>query len=117
MIFIVGDRGSGKTTALMEISQLTQVPICAPNHSMAKFIEMDAKSKGYNIPKPVIFSYQPQKDGLPISKDVLFDEVGLCTGSSTRILVATHNAEPLDLADVSLLQLVKAWIDARLVKR
>ena len=55
MIKIVGGRGSGKTTKLIEYASKNDCVIVEPTFEMARHVLMMARNKGYNI--KVISSY------------------------------------------------------------
>ena len=54
-IFIVGHRQSGKTQALIELSEQTGIPILAPTRMMRDCIELQAKRQGRTIPAPQVY--------------------------------------------------------------
>ena len=76
MRFIAGPRCSGKTTALMEESARTGVPIIAPSMGMAKYISMRAKEQGLNIPEPTSINKIVNRGVKP--GKYLIDELELC---------------------------------------
>lgn len=49
MIKIIGTRGSGKTTKLMEIASKEGYTLVEPTAFMADYVRMRAKEKGYDI--------------------------------------------------------------------
>lgn len=53
VVCIVGDRQTGKTTRLIEISAATGIPIATCNFGIASHIYHQAKRNGYDIPKPL----------------------------------------------------------------
>lgn len=55
MIFIVGHRQSGKTQALIELSEQTGIPILTPNHMMRYCIAYQAERQGRTIPAPQVY--------------------------------------------------------------
>lgn len=119
MIVIMGDRRSGKTETLLSLSQFTGIPICAPNNHMAKFIELEAREKGFDIPKPVSYMIDVSARGCIGCRDVLFDELGMALERDygMKVLFATVNAEPVELAGMSLIEVIRAWFKARKVER
>ena len=54
-IFIVGHRQSGKTQALIELSEQTGIPILAPTSMMRDSIALQAKRQGRAIPAPQVY--------------------------------------------------------------
>lgn len=54
-IFIVGHRQSGKTQALIELSEQTGIPILAPTRMMRDCIELQAERQGRTIPAPQVY--------------------------------------------------------------
>lgn len=55
MLTIVGDRRSGKTTALIRLSELTGARIVCPNAYMADAVWRQARRTGHGIERPVAF--------------------------------------------------------------
>lgn len=55
MIFIVGHRQSGKTQALIELSEQTGIPILAPTWMMRDCIAHQAERQGRTIPAPQVY--------------------------------------------------------------
>lgn len=49
---IIKDRGRGKTTELIRLSNEKQIPIMTMNRDSAQFIEHQAKMMGVKIPAP-----------------------------------------------------------------
>lgn len=54
-IFIVGHRQSGKTQALIELSEQTGIPILAPTWMMRDLIAHQAERQGRTIPAPQVY--------------------------------------------------------------
>lgn len=54
-IFIVGHRQSGKTQALIELSEQTGIPILAPTWMMRESIALQAERQGRTIPAPQVY--------------------------------------------------------------
>lgn len=71
MIKIIGGRGTGKTTKLIEVSAKENIPILCKN----KFDKYDIMERAYNanlkIPTPLVF----KEDNLTTQVDVLVDEL------------------------------------------
>lgn len=76
MKFITGPRCSGKTTALIEESVKTGIPIISPTRAMAEYVKRMAKDYGVDIPDPVSIG-EVVKHGDKQGK-YLIDELGLC---------------------------------------
>lgn len=51
--FIIGKRGSGKTTELIKRSAETGAIIVVPNMAQADFLRDQAKAMSFDIPKPI----------------------------------------------------------------
>lgn len=83
------ERGSGKTTKLIKISNKTKAPIICRNRNMAKFIKEKAKEMSLEIPNTMtIDMYKNEKYRY---EKVLIDDIDLVLGQflGTRILYAT----------------------------
>ena len=76
MKFITGPRCSGKTTALIEESAKTGIPIISPTRAMAEYTKRMAKDYGVDIPAPISIG-EVIKYGDKQGK-YLIDELGLC---------------------------------------
>ena len=76
MRIIAGPRCSGKTTALIQESAETGVPIIAPSMAMANYIKMIAKEQGMDIPEPTSINKIVNHGGRP--GEYLIDEVEMC---------------------------------------
>lgn len=76
MRFITGPRCTGKTTALMEESARTGIPIIAPSMRMANYIFMLAKEKGLGIPEPMSINKVVNRRGRP--EQYYVDELEMC---------------------------------------
>jgi hypothetical protein len=76
MKFITGPRCSGKTTALIEESSKTGIPIISPTRAMAEYAKRMAKDYGVDIPAPVSIG-EVVKQGGKRGK-YLVDELELC---------------------------------------
>lgn len=113
MICIVGSRRSGKTTALIELSAITGVPIYAPRHAMAVHIAQQAKDMGVSIPDPIRFG----DDTVRGKRKVLIDELGpiLQRYFGIEVVCATIDAQTVDLSSMTLLELLRAWWGMRKV--
>lgn len=65
-IFIVGHRQSGKTQALIELSEQTDIPILVPTSMMRNCIALQAKRQGRAIPAPQVYKpsdFPPSRAG------------------------------------------------------
>lgn len=76
MRFITGPRCSGKTTALIQESAETGVPIIAPSMTMANCIKQMAKEYGLDIPEPTSINKIVNQGGKP--GKYLIDELEMC---------------------------------------
>lgn len=76
MRIITAPRCSGKTTALMEESARTGIPIIAPSMGMANHISMLAKEQGLNIPEPTSINKVVNRGERP--GKYLIDELEMC---------------------------------------
>lgn len=56
MKLIIKDRGMGKTTQLIHISEVTGYPIAAAYKTTIGHIKSTAKKLGCNIPEPILVS-------------------------------------------------------------
>lgn len=122
-IFIVGHRQSGKTQALIELSEQTGIPILAPTPMMRYCIELQAKRQGRTIPAPQVFTsadFPPSRaDRERPWRNVYADEVQKYFAD----LRYTTGCVTLDLEDVSietfkesnptLRQVLRMWWRAR----
>ena len=107
MICIVGDRQSGKTTALIEMSARTQIPIFAPTRAMARSVLRRAWDMGMPIPEPVTFD-ERRVTG---RRKVMIDEVQAILESQfgIEVVCATFNKDSVDLSSVTLFELLGMW--------
>ncbi len=76
MRIIAGPRCSGKTTALIQESAETGVPIIAPSMAMANYIKTIAKEQGMDIPEPTSINKIVNHGGRP--GKYLIDELEMC---------------------------------------
>lgn len=76
MRLITGPRCSGKTTALIEESARTGIPIIAPSMGMANYISMLSKEQGLDIPEPASINKVVNRGGHP--GKYLIDELEMC---------------------------------------
>lgn len=84
MIKVIGSRGQGKTTKLIEISAKTQIPILCMNEFSRNKILKKASTLGiWNLPTPVIFikdyrgQYRVLVDDAEVVLKSLLQEKGL----------------------------------------
>lgn len=75
MKLIVKDRGMGKTTQLIHISEATGCPIVVPYRTMIDNVKSIATKLGCKIPEPVLIS--DVVSGKVQYDDILVDEVAL----------------------------------------
>ena len=76
MKFITGPRCSGKTTALIEESAKTGIPIISPTKAMAEYAKRMAKDYRLDIPNPVSIGEIVKQGGR--RGKYLVDELELC---------------------------------------
>lgn len=76
MKLITGPRCSGKTTALIEESARTGIPIISPTRAMAEYVRRMAEDYGLDIPAPVSIGEVVKQGGK--QGKYLVDELGLC---------------------------------------
>ena len=72
MIKIIGNRGTGKTTKLIEISAEKKIPILCKNSFDKYKIMKKAAIKELEIPTPILFN---EKEYNKTQQDVLVDEL------------------------------------------
>ena len=79
MKLIIKDRGMGKTTQLIYISESTGFPIAVPHESMINEVKNMAENIGCNIPEPVTVydMAKGKKRGKHMYDNILIDEVTL----------------------------------------
>ena len=76
MRMITGQRCSGKTASLIQVSADTGVPIIAPTMIMANCIKQKAKEYGLDIPEPTTINKIVNRGGRP--GKYLIDELEMC---------------------------------------
>ena len=69
MKIILGNPGSGKTKALLALSQEKQIPILCESDSRVERLLVKAQGYGYNIPTPLTLEKAKK------AKEVLVDDV------------------------------------------
>lgn len=87
------ERGSGKTTKLIKISNKTKAPIICRTRKMAKLIKERAKEMGLEIPNPMtIDMYKNEKYRY---EKVLIDDIDLVLKMylNSEIVCATTSCE------------------------
>lgn len=78
MQIYTGERQSGKTTMLIEMSEKTGATIVAANYPMSKYIQMTADQMGKKIPVPITVTNYIRllaSGGLGRSEKYLVDEL------------------------------------------
>lgn len=78
MQIYIGERQSGKTTMLIEMSEKTGATIVAPNYPMANYIQLLAAKMGKKIPVPITVTNYIRllaSGGLGHSQKYLIDEL------------------------------------------
>ena len=90
MIKIIGNRGSGKTTALLSIAQQYGLTVVEPNIRAADFVKRTAKEKGFNMVN-IISAHELLYDRIGNKQQYLIDEldwfletIGVCGYSNTE---------------------------------
>lgn len=106
MKIYVGERQSGKTTMLIELSEKTGATIVVTTYAMAKYIRMTANQMGKKIPAPITamnYIHLLASGGISKGQKYLVDELQMML-SAMNIEVATCDNECLrvlgDLASV-----------------
>ena len=106
MKIYVGERQSGKTTMLIELSEKTGATIVVPTYPMVKYIRMTAYQMGKKIPSPITvanYIHILASGGISKGQKYLVDELQMML-SAMNIEVATCDNECLrvlgDLASV-----------------
>lgn len=74
MIIIGGKRNCGKTTELIKISSVNNIPILVSNHKRGKIIEDYAKRNNFKIPEPIAFCERDKIRGSGIN-EILIDDL------------------------------------------
>ena len=97
-------RGSGKTTYLMYLSNLLNIPILCHSKMHAENIADTAKRCGIDIPKPIYVGksrgYKPDAilvDELEFVLQSLLNKEGL----NTNVVAATYTSNPRDFSHVN----------------
>ena len=78
MIIYIGERGSGKTTMLIEMSEKTGATIVVATYPMVKYIQKTAGQMGKKIPVPITvtnYIHLLANGGLSKSQKYLVDEL------------------------------------------
>lgn len=73
MKFIVGEKGTGKTTKLLYMSMITSCPIITETESQAKHLKRKANILGLDIPEPMSFTEFKYLDKTKYPKQILID--------------------------------------------
>lgn len=99
------NRGSGKTTKLIKISNKTKAPIICRNRNMAKFIKTMAKEMKLEIPEPLLLCdirTKPYRFNRTGETGVLIDDIDLVLSQflGTRILYATTSCDVTEVQSV-----------------
>lgn len=122
-IFIVGHRQSGKTQALIELSEQTGIPILAPTPMMRDCIAHQAERQGRTIPAPQVYrsaDFSPSRaDRERPWRNVYADEVQkYFAGERYTTGCVTLNLEDVNIetfkeSNPTLWQLLRIWWQAR----
>lgn len=118
MICIVGTRGSGKTTRLVELSEVTGIPIVTPNKGMADLVMYTAREMGATIPKAEARQFSPNNYGR-YRKPVLVDEAQMILEKviGSPVEVAVFSAYQFGFSTLTLLDLLGSWWRSRHVEK
>lgn len=118
MICIVGTRGSGKTARLVELSEVTGIPIVTPNKGMADLVMYTAREMGATIPKAEPRQFSPNNYGR-YRKPVLVDEAQMILEKviGSPVEVAVFSAYQFDFSTLTLLDLLGSWWRSRHVEK
>lgn len=116
MICLVGTRRSGKTSALIKVSEQTGLPIVTATAHMAHSIQHQADAMGATIPRPYARQFMTEPIGL--RGHVLVDEAQaiLEKAIGLPVDVCVFEASHFDFSDMSLLEVIAAWWRSRRVE-
>ena len=99
MEIISTGRGMGKTSTLVHMSSITNIPIVVANKGMLYFVRTKAKDMGLSIPYPIVFTdlVGDNMRGKKIPEKVYVDDLDLIIQSilNTKVSVATINNETI----------------------
>lgn len=116
MLAMIGDRRSGKTTALIRLSELTGARIVCPNADMARCVARQARDMGVGIPQPISFERLAYvRPSGP--RAILIDELGgILRGMGCDCLAVTIGWEDV-MVDAgrrpTLRECLRLWWDGR----
>lgn len=94
----IGERQSGKTTMLIEISEKTGATIVAATYPMAKYIQLLAAQMGKKIPVPISVTNYIRllaRGGLGKSEKYLVDELQMML-SAMNVEAATVDCDYIE---------------------
>ena len=75
MIILGGKRACGKSTELVKISHINNIPIIVIDHARANVLKNIAKKEGIKIPEPIVYkNYDRYVIGKKIN-EILIDDV------------------------------------------
>lgn len=97
MQIYIGERQSGKTTMLIEMSEKTGATIVAATYPMCKYIQMTAAQMGKKIPVPITVTNYIRllaSGGLRRSEKYLVDELQMML-SAMNVEAATVSASSI----------------------
>lgn len=117
MIFLVGGRGTGKTTTLMKISQMSQIPICVCDKRRADFIKKAARDQGIiDMPDPIVASNIRAVRGTQKVPRFVVDDADAVLGTvlGGKVPIASIGSDYVglsahDISKMSLAQIIKTW--------
>lgn len=116
MICIVGTRRSGKSSALIKVSEQTGLPIVTENAHVAHAVQRQALRMGADIPKPYARPFATKSIGL--RGRVLVDEAQMILEEhiGLPVEVCTFDASSFDFSNMSLIEILAAWWRSRHVQ-
>lgn len=105
---IIGERCSGKTTALIRESSETGYTIACMTHTLAKDIMNKAKEMGLTIPEPIVLNGKSIKNEelhnmIKNTKGILIDDFGYIINDILDGKYAGSTADSLWIRDIEVL--------------
>lgn len=99
MEIISTGRGMGKTSTLIYMSSVTNIPIVVASKAMVSVVRVRAKDMGLSIPDPIVFTdlIGDNARGKKIPEKVYVDNLDLIVQSilNTKVFVATIDNEAI----------------------
>ena len=115
MICLVGNRRSGKTSALIKLSAATGLPIYTATREMADHIKAQAIYFGQDIPEPRCREFIGDRCHDPILVDEAQAILERVYGRP--VSVASFDARIFDFSSMGLLEVISTWFKNRRVKK